>query len=735
MGEKQAKATESLSPREVRERKTTKDVLDRAEREIRHLTELGVDVAALSERFASAKAHYGDGKWSDAEMTCSEILILAKSMQAITTASMSAGGGGGSKKISDAAKAEISRLIAKEVGDRVEAVARTLPTTSSIEELVQTKIQEALVTGGLIQRLENIAAQKAKGAVAGIPRFTAKDAQAAANLVVQRSLTQFLSSKDLGKKLKAVAETEITKALGKAEKQMTKALGAHLNTQIASVVEPLPTKKGVDEQITAAFSSLVKQEVFEERVLELATERAKAEVQNAPDLMSEAASKIAREAADSLFKTHLRSKDFAKQLKGMTRDVVNEVAADIQMISAEDVEVIARRVGEESLTTLAESDVLREKMESLGKEIVAQALSAGGLDEKVKTISQGVANATPHVTPEQLEGTVQQLDGRTKALEEKTGAGLQEAATRLDERIAALDEKLGTGLAETTKALEDRTKALEGKLSEGLGEKVASALTRLDEMSSGVATKKELEDSIIESRRELMTGGDFGEWLKDGIATVLSEAGLSGERMDELEETFVTGEKAEKLARHEALTAAMDMLETKEFTRRVVELLGDEDVREDIPGFGGGGEDLDLQMKSALAEQLESSEFTDKVKEISGDAGDAQNQLVARLDKIEKEALPALIDSVMAEKLTEKLGGIAPEALEASIGTKVQEALAAHLDMEALNKQILEIAQQSIGKIANTPEFKEMLDGKFKIVMNFLSKEVIPKQIRRQMGG
>ena len=232
-----------------------------------------------------------------------------------------------------------------------------------------------------------------------------------------------------------------------------------------------------------------------------------------------------------------------------------------------------------------------------------------------------------------------------------------------------------------------------------------------------------------------MTGGDFGEWLKDGIATVLSEAGLSGERMDELEETFVTGEKAEKLARHEALTAAMDMLETKEFTRRVVELLGDEDVREDIPGFGGGGEDLDLQMKSALAEQLESSEFADKVKEISGDAGDAQNQLVARLDKIEKEALPALIDSVMAEKLTEKLGGIAPEALEASIGTKVQEALAAHLDMEALNKQILEIAQQSIGKIANTPEFKEMLDGKFKIVMNFLSKEVIPKQIRRQMGG
>jgi adenylate kinase len=735
MGEKEAKATQSLSPHEERERKTAKDVLDRAEREIRHLTEYGVDAGALSERFTSAKTHYGDGRWSDAEMTCSEILILAKSMQAITSASMSAGGGSGSKKISDATKAEISRLIAKEVGDRVEAVARTLPTTSSIEEIVQTKIQEALVTGGLIQRLENIASQKAMGAVAGIPRFTAKDAQAAANLVVQRSLTQFLSSKDLGKKLTAAAETEITKALGKAEKEMTKALGAHLNTQIASVVDPLPTKKGVDEQITAAFSRLVKQEVFEDRVLELASERAKAEIQNAPDLMSEAASKIAREAADSLFKTHLRSKEFSQLLKAMTREVANEVVGDVQLLSAEDVEVIARRIGEESLTTLANSDVLREKMQSLGKGIVTEALSAEGLDKKVRTISQEVANATPHVTPEQLEGTVQQLDGRTKALEEKAGAGLQEAATRLDERIAALEEKLGTGLAETTKALEERTKALEGKLSEGLGEKVTSALTRLDEMSSGVPTKAELEDRIATARGELMTNEDFGEWIKDGVLAVIQQAGLSEERMAELEETFVTAKKAEKMARHEGLTAAMDMLETKEFTRRLVELLGDEEVREDIPGLGGGGEDLELQVKSAFAEQLESTEFADKVKEISGDAGNAQDQLVARLDKIEKQALPALVDSVLTEKLTEKLGGIAPEALEASIGSKVQEALATHLDMEALNKQILEIAQQSIGKIANTPEFKEMLDGKFKIVMNYLISEVIPKQIRRQMGG
>ena len=39
----------------------------------------------------------------------------------------------------------------------------------------------------------------------------------------------------------------------------------------------------------------------------------------------------------------------------------------------------------------------------------------------------------------------------------------------------------------------------------------------------------------------------------------------------------------------------MDMLETKEFSRRLIELMGDEDLREQIPGLSGGGDEVDLQ--------------------------------------------------------------------------------------------------------------------------------------------
>ncbi|MHC4201995.1 MAG: hypothetical protein ACYSU0_18555, partial [Planctomycetota bacterium] len=348
------------------------------------LTQLGVDVVALNDRFQNAKSQFGESNWTDVERDCGEILVLAKSMQAITSASLKAGGRGkGKDKMSETARMEMSRLIAAEVGNRVEAVARTLPTASTIEETVQNKIQEALVTGGLIERLEAVATEKAQSAVAGIPRFTAKDAQAAANLVVQRALTQFLSSKELGARVGKAVEAEVTKALKAAEKRIAKESEALVNTRVASLTSKLPTKEGVAEDIEAALGAFLKDAPLEERVLGLAAERAKAEVDRAPDLMSEAATKIARQEADALFKTHLRSKEFVDQVKQASRESANEIVETMPKLTQEDVEVISRRVGEESLGQLADSDVLREKIESMAKDVVEKSLSEAGLDKKI----------------------------------------------------------------------------------------------------------------------------------------------------------------------------------------------------------------------------------------------------------------------------------------------------------------------------------------------------------------
>jgi hypothetical protein len=638
----------SMADKTERERDAAKEVLDRAEREIRHLTELGVDVGALADRFEAAKASFNEEDWSRVQQACGEVLVLAKSMQAITAASLKSGARGkGGDKVSETVRMELSRLVASEVSTRVEAVARTLPTSSSVEELVVTKIQEALVTGGLVERLESVAADKAQAAIAGIPRFTAKDAQAAANLVVQRSLTQFLSSKELGTRVAAAVETSLTQALAEAEERINKSVDALLNTRVASATSQLPTNDGVSEAIEKALGRFLKEEPLEERILSLAAERAQAEVGRAPDLMAEAAAKIAREEADALLKTHTRSQEFSEQVKQLARASAGEIVESLPSLGQEDVEVIARRVADESLASLAESDVLREKIEGKAKEIVDGALSTAGFDDKARAIAQEVTD---------------------KALEE---------------RRAAVDEKL------------------------------ADAAAKVEDVLSTRPTKDELSEAVIQVRTDLMTNEDFASWIKDGALEAIKGAGLAGNVQD-LEKKLLTKERVERIARHEALTAAMDLLEKKEFTRRIAEVLDEKPVRKKLEELGGGGapEGLDdtiaLQAKNAFMELLDGNEFAGKVTELAGGAGGGGDaaQLEERVGKIQN-ALPGLVDKILASKL----------------------------DPKALQEQMSKIAESSIGDIANSPIFKEMLEAKFKAIMTYLTQDVIPKQIRRMMGG
>lgn len=701
--ERASKATGSpVAPttKEERERAAAKDHLDRAEREIRRLTELGMDVTALSDRFASAQARFAEGKYSDVESLCGEVLVLAKSMSAIAAATMKASGRvAGGEKLSEAMRMEIMRLISTEVANRVEAVARTLPTSATIAETVQTKIQEALVTGGLMARLEAIAAEKAQAAVAAVPHFTAKDAQAAANLVVQRALTQFLTSKELQTRIKAVVETELVQAMEAAERRLLQASEALVNSRVASVMGSLPTYEKLEERIQAALGLFLKSGPFEERVLSLAAERARAEVERAPDLMSEAAGRIARQEADLLLKAHVHSQEFLELVRQTARDVTAEVLAAQPKLTSEDVEVIARRIVEESAAGLADSEPIRTKAAAIAQEAIQKAFGAEGFDAKVKALARAEADSLPRVKPEDL----------SKALDAKAGE------------------------------LDSRLKALEAKLASGLDEKLAEVAKKLDELTKAAATKEDLAEGIAASRRELMTSPDFAGWIKDGVMAILREIGL-GEGIHALEKSLASEDKIEKIARHEALTAAMDVLETKEFTRRIITLLDDKAVRaklEQIAGSAVSPEQVEqiaeLQAKNAIVAAMESEEFSEKVKALADTAGskDLAKKLMERMEKIEKEALPALVDTLVSEKL----GGLSETSIGAKVEAEVQKGLAGKLDPEAIKQQIVQVAAGSIREIANSPEFKAMLDEKFKVMMNYLTQEVIPKQIRRMMGG
>ena len=610
--------------REDRAKKSAQDVLDRAERELRTLASTGMDVAALSGRFEEAKTHFDADQFTEAESLCSEILVLAKSMGAIASASKKARGGGAAGKMSENMKLEVSRIVQSEVANRVESVVRNLPTTSAIEEIIQSKIQEALVTGGLMARLEEIASEQAQAAVNTMPRFTAKDAQAAANLVVQRALTQFLAGKELGKRVKASIEAELGGAVDMAMERAAKETEALVNTRVASQIAPLPTNDSMKEEIEKALASYTKTEPFEERVLELAAERAKAEVAKAPEVMSEAAGRIARTEADALFKTKIQGPEFVEQVGELAGLAAKQTLNEASFVTQEDVETTARKVVEESF----------------GEE---------GFDKKVKDLAGEV----------------------------------------FGERIKAVEEKV-TELVNTR------------------------------------PSKEELADEVGKVRQDIMASQDFAEWIKDGVRAILEELEL-GEGVAGLEKVFVSSDNVEKIARHEALTAAMDLLETKEFTRRVSALLDEGSVRDKISEISGGALDAS-EFKNVLLKELESPDVIEKVKAAGGgDAQELSNRLVERMERIEKEALPAIVERI----LTEKMGAVSEESITAKVGTMITQ----HLQPEAMEAQILKVAQENIKDIANTPGFKAALDDKFKVMMKYLVADVIPKQVRKLMGG
>ena len=221
-------------------------------------------------------------------------------------------------------------------------------------------------------------------------------------------------------------------------------------------------------------------------------------------------------------------------------------------------------------------------------------------------------------------------------------------------------------------------------------------------------------------------------------------------KLVEIEKKIMTRERAEEIAAAAALDvlklyegevkkatrAAEEMnrvIEKREFARRVAASFEDRACRRSLDELL-----VDVvqdEVERVLAEKLEDAvsarlEDPELAKKLQGQGGEGDDdgesdelkqfsqRLAARLDKIEQEALPLIVESQLDErlgqKLTEKPGG--PD------GASPQQKGA-------------DVSPGVVRDIANTPEFKAMLDEKFKVMMNYLAGDVIPKQIKRIMGG
>jgi hypothetical protein len=239
----------------------------------------------------------------------------------------------------------------------------------------------------------------------------------------------------------------------------------------------------------------------------------------------------------------------------------------------------------------------------------------------------------------------------------------------------------------------------------------------------------------------------------------------TADRLDELEKMILTKEKVEEIA----AAAALDVLkifekevrdathavkelgrafEEREFARRVAATLDSRACRRKLDDMTSGvdeeaiAEAVEAKANEVIASRLEGPELAEKVNELAGAAAgggeeiqELKNRLAARMDAIEQEALPKLLAKLLDEKLEEKFGAVSAEAIGARQEELVRKAIDEKLDEEGLQQVVIQSARGSLAEVVNTTEFKAALDDKFKVMLNYLANEVIPKQIRKLTGG
>lgn len=281
--------------------------------------------------------------------------------------------------------------------------------------------------------------------------------------------------------------------------------------------------------------------------------------------------------------------------------------------------------------------------------------------------------------------------------------------------------------------------------------------------------QRELEEAQLKSPDEVrgfLTARNRG--LAGGREAASQGLALSAE---ELDRRYVTREKAEEIAAGAALDVLKlyeteakravesveeltQALETREFARKVAQSLGTGACRKALQETVGDivhfefEEALDSQARKVFTSQLETPKFAEKLKEIAGASQEvdrASQRLAARLDKIEHETLPQRMETLFVQKLQDKLGDVSPEAIIEKFDGKALEKQFMKLSKSAVRdamsspefRAVLEesLFNAAVSNIANTPEFKALLDEKFKTMIEYLSEDVIPKQVERLGGG
>jgi hypothetical protein len=218
-------------------------------------------------------------------------------------------------------------------------------------------------------------------------------------------------------------------------------------------------------------------------------------------------------------------------------------------------------------------------------------------------------------------------------------------------------------------------------------------------------------------------------------------------KLAELEKKLITREKVEEIAAAQALDvlevyktdvvrakeAAQELskaLEKRDFAKRVAASLDDRACTKALDKIlvetfqDEVGRAIDEKMPEGVNARFEDAEFLEWLKSTLG-IGEAQDDASARVDEVARN-LAERLDKIQDEALP----GIVERLLDQKLGAKIAE----RLSVDDLKPTIVEVAQGAVGEIANTDAFKKVLEDKFKVMIKYLTEEILPKQIRKILG-
>ena len=415
------------------------------------------------------------------------------------------------------------------------------------------------------------------------------------------------------------------------------------------------------------------------------------------DRVEEMASRRAAQAVQDL----LLSREFEDKVAKLVSTAVDR----LPNLTRSDVSSIAKEVMADSVGALLESKKFKGEVWGIAEE-----------SSKISTeYTKELIESMPKVTPDDVTGIASGVASQAIQVALGSDEWAERVRSIADEAVSQFGETVDQSINSLTEGLVKGT-ALDEKVHSVASQLIAGFEGRLPEF------KEEVRRSVLEE-------------VAPAVSEIIATEGFA-KRVGKLIDERVNAAVGEKLAAIDELKSAVEEImahgpedaleEAKKAAKAEVAAVVDSDAFLNVVA--------EAVKRSGAAEVDENRvvEITrEQILEVSGsNPPPVDEEKVASLAR--DEITKALEGEEFKKAASEAVGG---EKVAEIVKEAVGEKLGSGLDPAMLENVLKQAAPAAVKEIANSDEFKKMLDEKFRIIMRYLKDDLVPKTVKKLTGG